>query len=255
MPNCLWASDFSDMQKWIFIIATTLAVTGWGCNSENPLECLGDPGEIVRREVVLEPFSRLKVWQEADIVFRQGDEQKIVLEGPEKLVEQIAFVEDGDWMMMTGMNYCGWVRKTGNPRVEITSPTLRFMWFKDFVNLTTPDTLRFETFYINAHNTGDINLKIDLKTLTIRCTYISTIRVAGKTEKLNLHFIEDGRFLGHDLTAQVVDAKHEGSNDFYVFPVQKLTGGIFSTGDLIVLNEPDTLKVDLQGRGDLILDY
>ena len=67
-------------------------------------------------------------------------------------------------------------------------------------------------------------------------------------------FAGSGRFEGEDLIAQQVTINHRGSNDMIVNPQQSLTGVIRGTGDVISLNQPPIVDVEIIYTGDLIFN-
>jgi disulfide oxidoreductase YuzD len=68
---------------------------------------------------------------------------------------------------------------------------------------------------------------------------------------LNFYF-GNGRFYGQNLQSENIKVYHRGSNDMFVYPVQKIEGTIFATGNVILQNVPPLVNVDEVYTGRVI---
>ena len=97
---------------------------------------------------------------------------------------------------------------------------------------------------------------------TTECDFQSTVSGNGSVMNFTIKCNTEagplagaGRFEGANLIAQNVDVYHRGSNDMIVNPQQVLSGELLGTGDLISLNQPLTIEVEVLYTGQLIFYY
>jgi len=84
---------------------------------------------------------------------------------------------------------------------------------------------------------------------------VSSFYITGQTENLYIGFFSgSGRFEGENLTAQNVEVFHRGSNNIIVNPQLSITGALYSTGDLVSVNRPETVEVEEFYTGRLIFE-
>ena len=70
--------------------------------------------------------------------------------------------------------------------------------------------------------------------------------------KLNSFYFGDGRFYGENLQVEHIKVYQRGSNDMFVYPIQKIEGTIFATGNVVLKNVPPVVDVEEVFRGRLI---
>ena len=82
---------------------------------------------------------------------------------------------------------------------------------------------------------------------------IAYFQVRGTTENVNVSIpAGDSRIEAENLVAQNVTLNHRGSNDILVNPQQRLEGVFRGTGDVVSLNRPAIVDVEVLYKGQLI---
>jgi hypothetical protein len=100
---------------------------------------------------------------------------------------------------------------------------------------------------------GSFNLDVATQTLGIVANGIAYFQVRGTTENFSITIAAgDSRVEAENLLAQNVTLNHRGSNDILVNPQQSLQGVIRGTGDVVSLNRPAILDVEVLYKGRLI---
>ena len=111
----------------------------------------------------------------------------------------------------------------------------------------------YNFYFLNRHLQLKLAQGIALTTnpLTIGNNNVSRFYLTGKTEDALFNFyFGDGRIEAGNFTVQNMQIYHRGSNDMTVKPMQKITGIINSTGNIILKNVPPIVDVQelYQGR-------
>jgi hypothetical protein len=102
---------------------------------------------------------------------------------------------------------------------------------------------------------GDFRLTVASESINISSNNISFFYLDGTVTNLFVGFYSgSGRFEGENLVAENVNVFHRSTNDIVVNPIQLLTGQLRGTGDLISVNEPPVVDVDVIYTGQLIFN-
>ncbi|WP_242082527.1 head GIN domain-containing protein [Aestuariivivens sediminis] len=233
------------------------------CNSENAIDCFQKPGSTLRHEVVVDPFDKIFVNRDIELIVKEGEEQKVVIETGKNLLDDVtALVVDGK-LTLTDKNTCNYVRAYGITKVYITSPNIteirsstQYYISSDGV-LTYPNLTLLSEDY-NAPETftnANFNMHLDNGTLRLVFNNLSNAFISGRTNNLSVVFAAGtSRFEGRNLVAQNVTFWNRGSNDMILNPQQSLKGTISGTGNVISVNEPPVVEVEELYKGQLIFE-
>ena len=101
--------------------------------------------------------------------------------------------------------------------------------------------------------TGDFYINVDNGQFVVESNNVSNFYISGHCSEMLLNFyFGDGRFYGENLRAENIKLYHRGSNDMFVYPIQKIEGTIFATGNVVLKNVPPIVNVDEVYRGRVI---
>lgn len=232
--------------KRIFIL---IAVVLFFASCEKPSDCVESTGVITLKDVVVQPFKRIKVYKGIEVVITEGAEYKVQIEAGSNFIDNVEVKQNGDQLIFKDDVSCNWVRAYGTTRILVTTPTLEEIYSKTERNISSNGTLTFPNLTLTAFDkdadgekgagTGDFIFTLDNDVLTINNNNVSRYFISGQTHNANLNFyFGDGRIEAQNLEAQNVAVFHRGSNDMIVYPVQSVTGVLNSTGNLVLKNVP-----------------
>ena len=233
------------MKKFVWFIALILVFN----SCEKPSDCVESTGDIILKEVAVQPFKRIKVYRGIEVVITQGAEYKVQIQAGENFIDNVEVQQNGDQLIFKDDASCNWVRTYGTTKILVTTPTLEEVYSKTERNISsngvlTFDNLTFTSFDKDADGetgagTGDFIIAVNNTTLTINNNNVSRFYLSGQTTNANLNFyFGDGRIEAANLIAENVVVYHRGSNDMIVHPVQSITGVMNSTGNIILMNVP-----------------
>ena len=93
--------------------------------------------------------------------------------------------------------------------------------------------------------TGDFIIQVDNGQLVVESNTVSNYYIKGNCYQMLLNFyFGDGRFYGKDFHVENVKVYHRGSNDMFVYPLQKIEGIINATGNVVLENIPPIIDVE-----------
>jgi len=245
------------MKKLLYIL-TVLII--FACDSEDANDCWQKSGDIINREVETEPFTKILVNENIEMILKEGPGQKIVVETGENLLNDIVVeVIEGE-LILTNNNSCNYVRDYTSTKIYVTAPNIteirsstQFDISSDGV-LTYPDLIIYSEDFREAYQTtGNFYLEINNESFRLVFNNLSNCFISGSTNNLNINFAAGNcRFEGENLLAGTINVYHRGSNDIIVHPVESITGNLYGTGDLILVNQPETVEVEQHYKGKII---
>ncbi len=232
------------------------------CNGENVPDCFQNAGDLVREQIDLPEFAKITVFENLNVVLKQGNEQSVEIETGEYLRNEVTAIVEEDRLVLRNENSCNYVRDYGLTTVYITSPNLTEIRSSTGLLISSDGVLEYPTLSLIAESfnnpeteTTDGSFDMELKSSTVRITVngIAYFKLRGETENLNLNIAAgDSRIEAQLLVSENVNLNHRGSNDVFVNPQQSLSGVIRGTGDVISVNTPPEVDVEEIFNGRLI---
>lgn len=241
----------------IYLLITTSIIA---CDSEDAGDCFQTAGSIIQQEFTVDSFEKILIHEGIELIIKEGLVQKVVVETGKNLMNDVQVEVIDNKLIATNKNKCNFVRDYGLTKVYVTSPNITEIRNSSELSvrsegiLTFPNlTLLAEDYQNDFLNIGDFYLTVDNSTVYITCNGIANFYISGKTTNLRVGFFAgDSRFEGKDLIATNVVVTSKSSNDMLVNPQEKITGDIYSLGDVIAFNKPPTIEVTEHYKGKLI---
>lgn len=232
------------------------------CNGENVPDCFQNAGEIQRIQVEVEPFSQITVFENLNLVLRQGEEQQVELESGEFLLNEIsATVEEGR-LIIRNENNCNFVRDYGISTVYVTAPNITEIRSSTGQLISSDGILSYPNLALISESfnnpetettDGSFDLEVDSERISISVNGIAYFELRGLTDNFVVFVASgDSRIEAENLIAENVDVNHRGTNDVFVNPQQRISGVIRGTGDVISLNRPPEIEVEEIFNGRLL---
>ena len=247
------------MKKIVYILSLLV----FACNTEDTNDCFQTSGDIIQVEIDVNSFDQILVNRDIELVIKEAPDFKVTVETGENLINDVEIEVIGDRLVLTDNNTCNYVRDFGITKVFVEAPNLTEVRSSTQYDILSDGVLNYDNlelysddfFAPDSFTNGDFRLQVDSEELRILVNNISFQYISGEVNKLTIIYpAGSGRFEGEDLIAQDVQINHRGSNDIIVNPQQSLTGIIRGTGNVISVNEPPIVDVEIIYTGDLIFN-
>ncbi len=244
----------------VFLILFTFLMVS--CNGEKVPDCFQNAGDMVRRPVDVSNFTTITVFENLNVVLKQGDEPLVEIETGEYLLSDVsAEVEDGR-LILRNENSCNYVREYGLTTVYVTSPNITEIRSSTGLLISSDGVLAYPSLALIAESfnnpeaettDGSFDLNLNATSVSIVVNGIAYFKLRGTTENFNVTVAAgDSRIEAENLISENVTINHRGSNDVLVNPQQRLSGVIRGTGDVISVNRPPEVDVEELFNGRLI---
>nr|WP_298930432.1 head GIN domain-containing protein [uncultured Allomuricauda sp.] len=249
------------MKKLIPIYFTLLLVA---CNGDNVPDCFQNAGDLVRETVEVNQFTNITVFENINLVIRQGTEQIVEIETGEFLRKEVSAQVEDNRLILRNENGCNFFRDYGLTTVYVTSPNIEQIRSSTGLLISSDGVLNYPNLSLvsesfaepEAETTdGSFDLNVASESISIVVNGIAFFQLSGTTSNLNITIAAgDSRIEAENLVAQNISINHRGSNDVLVNPQQRITGVLRGTGDVISNNRPPEVEVEELFNGRLIFN-
>ena len=250
------------MVKKLILLLAIISVLG--CDSEDAWDCVQLEGDIIQREVEVEGFKKIQVWERVKLIVSQGNTQKVVVETGENLIDEVNVRVEDSILYLTDRNSCNHVRDYGITKVYVTSPNLVEIRNSSGQTVESRGVLKYFRLALLSedpnnldvyHFDGDFDLDVQSAQLKVRSNGISKFYLRGTCGFANFQLYDgDARIEAGDLIAQSVYVFHRSTNKIIINPVNSIYGEIRSVGDVISRNRPPIVEVEELYTGRLIFE-
>ncbi len=233
------------------------------CDGEHANDCFQKTGAIMQQEVAVDPFDKILVNRDIELIIKEDATQKVIIETGKNLLNDVTAKTVDSQLILTDNNTCNFVRDYGVTKVFVTSPNITEIRSSTQYDISSDGVLTYPNLTIlsedfNAPDTftnGNFRLQINNDTFRLVFNNLSNCSISGNTNNLQVTFASgNGRFEGENLLAQNINLWHRGTNDMIVNPQQSIQGTISSVGNVISKNQPPTVNVEALYKGRLIFE-
>ena len=240
----------------LFIITTSCGI------SEDCFKGNGNPTTLT---YPYDSFTKIKVYSGVGLVVKEGPEYEVKIETRDNIKDNIEVTLNNDMLVVKDNSTCNIARDYGVTTVYVTAPNLEEIHSKTEQEIRSDGVLNFPELRLYAmgddgdgSGSGGFILLLNCNFVYIESNTVSNFFLSGDTYDMNV-FIAwgDGRFYGKHLKVRnTLSFLPRGSNDIILYPLENIKGSIYSTGNVILKNEPNGI-VDIEEyyTGRLILNY
>ncbi len=243
-------------RKWIFILAVFWLFSS--CDTDSGVDCFKKQGRIITDRAEVEEFSKISISKGIELYIKQAEEYKVRVEAGKNFIDDIKFfVEDGELFIKDNSN-CQMLRNYHPAKVYVSTPKLENIYSSSQYNISSEGVLKFpklqlQSGLVSETPSGIYNLQIENEELKIQDNVSAVYQIQGKTNNLEVWFWgQNGRFEGENLKAKEIQVYHRSANDMFVYPLNKISGTIRLTGNVVLKNIPSEIEVEELSTGKLI---
>lgn len=250
----------STVRGWVTALCLCFFLSA--CDGDNVPDCFQNAGDLTERTIEVPQFTAITVFENINLVLKQGTDQQVVIETGEFLQAEVsAKVEDGR-LILRNENGCNFIREYGLTTVYVTAPNIERIRSSTGLLISSDGVLNYPNLVLVSESftnpetettDGSFDLEVNSETIQITVNGIAYFKMQGTTDNLNVNIAAgDSRIEAQRLVAENVSISHRGSNDILVSPQQRISGVIRGTGDVISNNRPPEIDVVELFNGRLI---
>lgn len=222
----------------------------FGCNSEEGLDCFKKQGEILNQELEIPSFSEIHISSGIELIVEESTVQNVKISAGENFINNLEWEIQNNKLVLKNNSNCDLLRNYHPIIVHISVPNLKKIYSSSHHSIKSNGVLTFPELTLESGIYSDTSssifeLEIDNERLTINENVSSVFKIQGKTKFLDVNFWgSNGRLEAENLLANEIKFYHRSTNDIIVFPTEKITGKILSTGNVVLKNVPPIVEID-----------
>lgn len=256
-----------NMRKFVLHIVPLcflILVTSCGISED----CFKGNGNPITQTFPLDNFTKIKVYDGIGLVVKEGSNYEVKVTTSDNIIDDLDVRLDGDMLIVKDNSTCNITRDYGQTTVYVTIPDGTVLPIIPELELHCKTSQKIQSDGIlhshiirlfaigddgDAVGTGDFHINVNNGQLVIESNNVANFHINGHCGELLLNFyFGNGRFYGEALHAENIKVYHRGSNDVFVYPIQKIEGTILATGNVILKNIPPIINVEEVFRGRVI---
>lgn len=185
----------------------------------------------------------------AKIVFSQGSKDEAIIETEEQFLKSVQLNVSGNKLTIETENTNKFPKHLV---VYITLKELKGVKIKGAGDLITTGQVKTSDFTLMIEGAGDANLtNIIGEKVTVAIFGSGDIVVAGECKVFNSEIAGSGDVNAIRMRTKEANVKITGCGDCSVDPSDAVYVKITGSGDVILKNEPKTIKTSISGSGDI----
>ncbi len=250
----------------LYIIPVCFLILATSCGISE--DCFKGNGNQITRTFPLDSFSTIKVYDGVGLVVKEGPNYEVKITTSDHIIDDLDIQRNGKMLIVQDNSTCNIARDYGQTTVYVTIPDGTILPLIQELELHCKTEQKIQSegvlhspiirlFSIgddgDGAGTGDFHLAIDNGQFVVESNNVSNFYINGHCNEMLLNFyFGNGRFYGENLQVENIKVYHRGSNDMMVYPVQKIEGTIFATGNVVLENVPPIIDVEEVFRGRVI---
>jgi len=252
------------MKKYTLYFLLLILIGSCGISED----CFKGNGNQITQTFAFEGFTKIKVYDGIGLVVKEGPVYEVKISTSDNIIEDIEVKLQGSMLVIKDNSTCNIARNYGQTTVFITIPDGTVfpliqeleLHCKSEQKIQSEGTLHspiVRLFSIgddgDGAGTGDFHITVNNGQLVVESNNVSNFYINGHSSEMLLNFyFGNGRFYGENLHSEIIKVYHRGSNDMFVYPVQRVEGTIFATGNVVLKNVPPVVDVEEVFRGRVI---
>ncbi|GGE37859.1 DUF2807 domain-containing protein [Psychroflexus planctonicus] len=248
------------MKNGIYLL---LAVLFWACSPEAIGDCFTDKGEKEIQFFDVDTFEKISIRRNIALHITHAETQKVAIEADENILNGIDLKLVDGILDVEAQDLCPSGSKNPPYIVHLETPNLTEIRNASQYKVISTNQLNFDTLRLISENyndssaltVGDFELDLNLNQLHIIHAGISDFQLKGNTTRMNIGFYSgSGRIFAENLAAEEISIYHRGFADVHVYPVEKISGELRSTGNLILYNQPPIQNLETFFTGEILFN-
>ncbi len=201
------------------------------------------------------PFQRIDIPKGVEVEIATDTVHKIEITTPKNTIQNINYEVVNNKLILTNNNTCSLLQQYKNATIKIYSPNIDTIYSRTQFKVYSNTPLTYPKIYIltsvdNQSASSEINLKLNNNHIVIEDNLVAYYTLEGKTNTLDIRLYGGNpKVDAKNLIAENVYIFHRSSQDVSIYPIQKVEGTLYSTGNLLMYNTPPIVNVQTLYKG------
>lgn len=200
------------------LLALTL---GTGLFAQNKEKVEGS-GNVVTRDVTVQPFDQLEVSGVFNVSLIQGDNAQVKIEAEDNLQGLFQVINEGSKLKISMKKEIN-INTKKKMNIYVTFKTLSGIDMHTVGNVSCNSKLKLNDLNIKSNSVGSLDLKLDVQTLHVDNSGVGSVKLSGTAEKAVIKNSGVGSIHAGDFIVQRMDINNSGVGSAEVNAEKELT--------------------------------
>jgi hypothetical protein len=209
------------MQKRVFVTGLFVLSLITGLFAQDKEKAEGS-GNVVTRDVSVQPFDELQVSGVFNVSLIQGDKVQVKIEAEDNLQPLFQVTNEGSKLtisMKKGIN----INTKTKMNVYVTFKTLTVIDMNTVGNVSTNSKLKLNDLSIKSNSVGSIDLKLDVQTMHVDNSGVGSVKLSGSADNAVIKNSGVGSIHAGDFIVQRMNINNSGVGSAEVNAEKELT--------------------------------
>jgi hypothetical protein len=166
-------------------------------------------GNVVTRDVTIQPFDQLEASGIFNVSLKQGNKESVKIEAEDNLQSLFEVKTEGN-KLIVGMKKDSHFDSKKKMTVYITFKNLKSLDLKMIGNVASEGNLDFGDLSLNNKSVGSVDLALSAQKLNIKNKSVGNLKLSGKAENAVIRSNSVGAIKAGDLVVQTMDIDNDG---------------------------------------------
>ena len=240
------------MRKTILLFSFLLLIS---CDENQFLDL---SGELISKKITVPFFDKINISEGIELHIRDEAETKVEIVAGTNVIDKVTFLVLKNQLFIDASTATQLFQSYEPVKIYLSIDQLVSLYSSSQFNIYSENILNFS--HLNLQSglfddtaSGEFHLQVNCTSLVVEDNRAGFYKIEGNVNNLTVAFYNGNeRFDGSNLIAQNVFIFQRSSNDISVNPQQQITGTIYSTGNVILFNNPPVIDVQVLYQGQLI---
>ena len=197
------------MRKFFLIAALFTLLSAVGQKPDEERTRITGNGNVVTREVNVQPFDALSASGVFELKLSQGTKEQVKIEADENLQSLFEVNNDGTNLRIFMKKDVNYTTKK-KVRIYITFRNLKALNLNMVGNVSTDNKLSFTNLKLDNSSVGSVDLDLTANDLDIHNKSVGTMTLSGKAQNAVVRHSGVGSFKASNLIVQTMDIEASG---------------------------------------------
>jgi Putative auto-transporter adhesin, head GIN domain len=209
------------MKPKLFLSSFLLTALLFSNASRAQKESIEGSGNIITKEVSVQPFDALTAGGVFNVILQQGSKEQVKIEAEDNLQPLFEVKNEGSTLKINFKKDLN-LKHTKKMNVYVTFKNLKSLNISSVGNVTAKGSLSFNNLSLENNSVGNVDLDLAAQKLSVKNNSVGSLKLSGKVDNAVIKSNSVGSIQASGLVVQVMDIQNDGVGGAEVNAVKEL---------------------------------
>ena len=192
-------------------------------------------------------FDEIGLGVYADLTFKQGNDQLVVMEGPAATLEKIEVEVKQGKLKITRKDRA--MKRNSKVKIQVTVKSLKGVSMAGAGKMIGEGTFNAKNFTVSLSGAGDIKLNSESQSMTVKIAGSGKVALAGKSKHGEVSIAGSGDLDALGLSVDTYNIRISGSGNCNINVAEEIDSRIAGSGNVNYKGNPSKVNTRAAGSG------